>query len=324
MALRTEFTDLLAIEHPIASAPMGGSAGGELAAAVSNAGGLGLLGAGRYDLDWIERELAILVEHTDKPWGIGFQSWATEPAKLERALGFRPHAVMLAFGDPTPLIAPVRAAGALLLMQVTDMAEAEQAVAAGADVIIAQGTESGGHGARRGRSTLTFVPVVADLAAPTPVLAAGGIADGRGLAAALTLGAAGALVGTRFQAATEALVAMETSTAIIKGRGQDTERSAVLDIVREVPWPAEYTARTLAHPFLEQWRDREAELAQDADARRGYRAAVARGDLPPSPVWASEAIDLIDDVRPAAELVGALVAAAEAALGRAWGVSGRG
>ena len=224
---------------------------------------------------------------------------------------------MLSFGDPRPLAGPVRQAGAALIIQVTDLEEARQAVDLGADVIVAQGTEGGGHGARRGRSTLPFVPVVVDLAAPVPVLAAGGIADGRGVAAALALGAAGALIGTRFQATAEALVDPSISKAIVEGRGEDTERSMVLDIARGSRWPPEYTARTLGHPFLDQWRGREDELAADADARRAYRDGVARGDLLPLPVWASEAVDLISDLPSAFDLVGTLAAQAEDALARA-------
>jgi nitronate monooxygenase len=154
----------------------------------------------------------------------------------------------------------------------------------GADVIVVQGTESGGHGARCGRSTLPFVPIVVDLAAPTPVLAAGGIADGRGVAAALALGAAGALLGTRFQATAEALVDPSISKAIIEGRGEDTERSTVLDIARGSRWPSKYPGRTLGHPFLDQWRGREDELAADADAQREYQDGVVRGELPALPV----------------------------------------
>ena len=186
----------------------------------------------------------------------------------------------------------------------------------GADVIVAQGTESGGHGARRGRSTLPFVPIVVDLAAPTPVLAAGGIADGRGVAAVLALGAAGALIGTRFQATTEALIDPAISKAIIGGRGEDTERSILLDIARGSRWPSKYPGRTLGHPFLEQWRGREDELAADPGARQAYQDGVASGELPPLPVWASEAVDLINDLPPAADLVATLAAQAEDALAR--------
>jgi nitronate monooxygenase len=122
-----------------------------------------------------------------------------------------------------------------LIVQVTDLDEAVQALEVGAQVVGAQGSEAGGHGGRRG--ALPFVPVVADMAAPTPVLASGGIADGRGLGAALVLGAAGALIGTRFQASMESLVAPEVAKAIVDGRGEDTERSRVLDIARGAPWP---------------------------------------------------------------------------------------
>src|SRR5215467_5934517 len=222
MALRTAFTELFSVQYPIALAPMGGVSGGALAAAVANGGGLGLIGGARGDPRWVAREMEIAAGKTGKPWGVGFQAWAVSPATVEQALAHRPRAIMLSFGDPGPLARLIRAARVALIIQVTDLDEARQAMDAGADVIVAQGTEAGGHGGRRGLSTLPFVPVVADLAAPTPVLAAGGIADGRGLAAALALGAAGALIGTRFQATPEALVHPSIIKAIIEGRGDDT------------------------------------------------------------------------------------------------------
>lgn len=317
VALSTRFTELFGLRHPIALAPMGGSAGGALAAAVSRAGGLGLLGAGTGDREWLEREAAILASGTDRPWGVGFLAWAVDVGAVQRALEHGPRAVMLSFGDPGPFAGPVRRAGAALVVQVTDLDEARRAVDLGADVIVAQGTEAGGHGARRGRSTLPFVPVVVDLVAPTPVLAAGGIGDGRGLAAVLALGAAGALIGTRFQATAEALVDPATAGALVAGRGQDTERSGVLDVVRGSRWPSRYWARTLGHPHLDRWRGREAELAGDPRARQDYRDDVARGVVPALPVWAGEGVDLVTDLPPAGELVGALAAGAEAALARA-------
>jgi nitronate monooxygenase len=312
MTLRTAFTEMFGVDHPIALAPMGGPSGGALAAAVSNGGGLGLVGSGRGDWARLEQELRIVAEETDKPWGVGFLSWSAQAPTVERALEYGPDAVMLSFGDPRPLAEPVLAAGVPLIVQVTDLEEAEEALEIGAAVVVAQGAEAGGHGGRR--STLPFVPVVVDLAAPTPVLAAGGIADGRGVAAALVLGAAGALMGTRFEAAIEASVAPEVAKAIVEGRGEDTERSRILDIARGVAWPERYTARTLRNPVLEQWRGREAELQADEDAQAEYRAAADRGDLSVAPVWAGEAIDLITELSPAADLVTLIATEAEAAL----------
>ncbi|GAA3031916.1 nitronate monooxygenase [Streptosporangium longisporum] len=317
MALRTRFTELLGVRHPIVLAPMGGSAGGALAAAVSRGGGLGMLGSGDGEREWLERESSILASGTDRPWGVGFLTWAVDAGAVEHALEYAPRAVMFSFGDPGPFVEPVLRSGAVLIVQVTDTEEARRAVDLGADVVVAQGTEAGGHGARRGRSTLPFVPLVVDLVAPVPVLAAGGIADGRGVAAALALGAAGALIGTRFQATAEALVDPAITRAIVEGRGRDTERSSVLDIVRGSGWPPEYTARTLGHPYLDRWRGREAELAADPRAGRDYREDLARGVIPPLPVWAGEAVDLVTDRPCAADLVATLAAQAEDALGRA-------
>jgi nitronate monooxygenase len=315
VSLKTAFTESLSVRHPIALAPMGGSAGGALAAAVSNGGGLGLLGGGGGDRAWLEHELETIAEQTSKPWGIGFLAWAVSLEAVTWALEHQPAAMMFSFGDPSPFTDEVRGAGVTLIIQVTDLDEARHAVDLGADVIVAQGSEAGGYGGRR--ATLPFVPMVVDLAAPTPVLAAGGIADGRGLAAALALGAAGALLGTRFQASLEALVPVQVTKAIIDGRGADTERGRVLDIARGAGWPARYTARTLRNAFLDRWRDREDELAGDAAAQRAYRAAAARDDLDVIPVWASEAIDLITTVDSAADIVATLAAEAEHALRRA-------
>jgi nitronate monooxygenase len=219
---------------------------------------------------------------------------------------------MLSFGDPQVLAGVVRESDAQLIIQVVDMAEARRALDVGADVIVAQGTEAGGHGGKR--ATLPFVPAVVDLVHPTPVLAAGGIADGRGLAAALSLGAGGALVGTRFQASTEALVEAEVVKAILDGRGEETERSRVLDIARESQWPSRYTGRTLRNDFLEQWRDRETELAGNKEVIAAYRKAEGRGDMRAVAVWASEAIDLITESQSAADIVQEMASDAEAIL----------
>lgn len=298
---------------------MGGSAGGGLAAAVSNAGGLGLVGGGRGERDWLERELELVTTNTTAPWGIGFLAWAAGVAAVEQALAYEPAAVMLSFGDPGPFVEPIRQTDALLIVQVVDLDEAARALEIGADFIVAQGTESGGHGARKGRSTLSFVPMVVDLAEEVPVLAAGGISDGRGIAAALCLGASGALLGSRFQATHEALVDRQLTEAILSGRGAQTERSSVPDIILDNGWPRHYTGRTLTDPFIDQWRDREDELVSNAAVKQAYRAAVQRGEIPPMPVWISESVDLIRDTKPAALLVHELASQAERALDAATG-----
>jgi nitronate monooxygenase len=317
MVLRTAFTRTVSVEHPIALAPMGGAAGGALAAAVSNGGGLGLVGGARGEPDWLARELAVVAARTARPWGVGLLTWAVDRDAVARVLEHRPAAVMLSFGDPAPHARLVRDAGATLILQVTDLDEARQALDAGADVIVAQGSDAGGHGGRDAIGTMSFVPSVVDLAGPTPVLAAGGIADGRGLAAALALGAAGALIGTRFQVAAEALVAPEVTKALLAARGSDTERNRTLDIARGAPWPDRYPARTLRNAFLETWRGREDELLDDPEARRRYRDSAARGDVDTIPVWAGQALDLVTTVEPAEDLVATIAADAERALARA-------
>jgi nitronate monooxygenase len=314
MTLRTTFTGIMGIDTPIVSAPMGGSAGGALAAAVSNGGGLGLIGGGRSDFEWIGPQIDYATSHTHKPWGIGFLSWALVSETLQHALEFGPSAVMLSFGDPRAFAPAVRASEAKLIVQVVNLDEARVAVDVGADVIVAQGTEAGGHGGTR--ATLPFVPAVVDLVSPTPVVAAGGIADGRGLAAALSLGATGALVGTRFNTCEEALVDSEVIKAVINGHGEDTERSGVFDIARGVGWPARYTGRTIRNEFLDRWRGREVDLTADAVAREEYRQAERSGDMRVVPVWAGEATDLITESLSATDVVRIMASDAEDTLRR--------
>jgi nitronate monooxygenase len=316
MTLSTAFTERFALRHPIVLAPMARSAGGALAAAVSEGGGLGLIGGGYGDdVAWLDRELAIVAAGTDRPWGVGFLCWAASADAVSLALEYRPSVVLLSFGEPEALAAPVLAAGVPLIVMVTDLTEAQHALDIGADVVVAQGTEAGGHGG--GRATLPFVPAVVDIAGDVPVLAAGGIADGRGLAAALALGAAGALVGTRFQASLESLAPAAITKALIAGHGEDTERTTLLDIARDYAWPTPYTGRALRNRFTDEWRGRADELRGDAEARAVYQAAVARGDLDAAAVWAGEGVDLITDLLPAAELVRRIAAEAEQSLRRA-------
>jgi nitronate monooxygenase len=318
MGLRTALTEKFAIDHPVTLAPMGGVAGGALAAAVSEGGGLGVIGAGVGDLTWLARECDLARAGTRKPWGIGFLSWAIDATVVDAAIAQSPAAIMLSFGDPAPFTDAIRAAGIPIIVQVTDLAEARRALDVGADIVVAQGAEAGGHGG--GRATLPFVPVVVDIAGPVPVLAAGGIGDGRGLAAALVLGAAGAVIGTRFEATHEALITTEEAKAMVAAGAEDTTQGRALDVVRGSHWPSRYPARTLRNKITEAWEGREADI--DEATKAAYRAGVDRGDLDYLPVWAGEALDLITAQDSAAVLVGRIADEAEKAIAAVGGRHG--
>ena len=319
MALNTRLTEMLAIEHPIISAPMAFAAGGKLAAAVTAAGGLGLIGGGYGDAEWLEREFA---EARNTRVGCGFITWslAKRPVLLKLVLAHLPAAVMLSFGSPVQFAPRIKAAGVKLICQVQNMEHARAAVDVGADIIVAQGAEAGGHGLVR--ATFTLVPEIADYlakAAPATVLvAAGGVADGRGLAAALMLGADGALIGSRFWASKEALVHAAFQNAAIDADGDATTRTTVVDIVRKIDWPKPFTARVMKTRFVNDWQGREAELAEPPLIEREtirYATAMQSGDPDNTGVWVGEAAGLIHDVRPAADLLQEIVCDAERLLG---------
>lgn len=313
MPIRTAFTRMFSLDVPIASAPMGGIAGGQLAAAVANAGGLGLVGGGYGDAEFLRRELAIAAAGTTGAWGVGVITWAVGPEVVELALGYRPQAFMLSFGDPRPHAAIIKRAGVRLICQAQDLAGVRLALEAGADLIVAEGTEAGGHGGSRG--TLPLVPAAVDLAGETPVLAAGGITDGRGLAAALVLGAAGVLMGTRYYASTEAQGHGSAKSRIVEASGDDTARTRVFDIVRDLDWPRHWTGRAIRNAFLERWHGNEAGLQAALDAERErFRQAGVEGDCDIRMVWAGEGLDLIRSVEGAGALTRRIGEAAERLL----------
>jgi NAD(P)H-dependent flavin oxidoreductase YrpB (nitropropane dioxygenase family) len=223
---------------------------------------------------------------------------------FEATLDERPAVLSLAWGVERQLTERAHDRGITVIHQVTTLPEAEAAVAAGADVIVAQGSEGGGHVG--GLSTLSFVPAVVDAVAPTPVLAAGGIADGRGLAAAMILGAQGALMGTRFLATPEAPVSERYREALVSARGDDTVAGKYLDDVLGLDWPGA-RFRTLGHPLLDEWADRPGQWREAAERLRPRLVeAVTTGDF----VLAGEGVGLIHDVVPAGELVRRLAAEA--------------
>src|SRR3954454_484803 len=317
MPIATSLTTLLEIEHPILLAPMDVVAGSRLVAAVSRAGGFGILGGGYGERIWLEQEIAKLAG-MKAPFGIGFITWslAKRPELLDIALAANPSAIMLSFGDPAPFAASIKCAGARLICQVQDETMARQALDAGADVLIAQGTEAGGHGASR--TTIDLVPAIVDLAAGrVPVVAAGGIADGRGLAAMMMLGASGVLLGTRFYASREADGAEVAKRRICAANSGDTVRGVVFDWSRNLLWPAPFTARTLINAHARTWTGREIELMQRADQiAADYAAAKAAGNFDVAAVFAGESAGLIHDIPPAAEIVDRIVTEADQILNK--------
>ncbi|HEX5822832.1 MAG TPA: nitronate monooxygenase, partial [Candidatus Limnocylindrales bacterium] len=238
--LRSRLTERFNLDHPVISAPMGFAGGGGLAAAVSAAGGLGLIGGGYGNEPWLREQF---LAAGSQRVGCGFITFSLkqQPQLLEMALDRAPAAMFLSFGDPAPFAGRIKQAGVPLLCQIQTVADARRAIEVGADVVVAQGAEAGGHG--ESRATFTLVPEVADLIAArapeTLLCAAGGVADGRGLAAALALGADGVVVGTRLWASDEALVHPNLQAAVVSASGDETLRSHVIDILKGYDvWPA--------------------------------------------------------------------------------------
>jgi nitronate monooxygenase len=294
------------------------AAGGRLAAAVSAAGGLGLIGGGYGDVGWIEEQFE---EAGDAEVGCGLITWRLQeaPGTLDAVLALRPRAVLLSFGDPRPFAPAVRDAAVPLFCQVQTVRDAAQALEAGADVVVAQGAEAGGHGDRR--ATFTLVPEVADLIADrspdTLLCASGGVADGRGLAAALMLGADGALVGSRLWATREAQVPARMRAAALAADGDATIRTSVMDIARSLGWPERFTARVLRNRFTDEWHGREQELRDSGDeAARAWREGWVQGDPERSNTFVGEGVGLIREIEPAADVIEEMGARAGALLGR--------
>ena len=301
MAISTRVTEMLGITHPILLAPMDLVSDGKLAAAVTRAGGFGIIGGGYGDEKWLSRELDAAGKSRI---GVGFITWsmARNPRVLDLVLERRPVAIMLSFGEIRPHADKIKRTGARLICQVQTLEQARDVAANGADIIVAQGAEGGGHGISRG--TFPLVPAVVDVAKDIPVVAAGGIADGRGLAAALMLGAEGVLMGTRFYASSEAAGATEAKNRIVAASGDHTIRSILFDIARDNVWPAPYTGRLLENEFTARWRGREAELMQNQESEASrYSTARSTNDFNTAGVIAGEAVDLVTEILPAAEIV---------------------
>lgn len=310
--IRTDVMVQLGLQVPVLSAPMAGIAGGALAAAVTGAGGLGLIGGGYGDREWLEREFDIA---GSARVGVGFITWAlaSKPDLLTVALERKPAAVMLSFGDLAGFAPAIHRAGIPLIAQVQTVEAARIAVQEGARIIVAQGTEAGGHSGQR--ATMSLVPAVVDAVGSTPVVAAGGIADGRGLAAALMLGAGGVLCGTAFYAANESLAHGKAKQIALEASGDHTVKGAVFDAVRGYNWPADWSIRSLRNRFYSDWEGRPGVLRSEREQYHpAFVEAQAAGNPEIAPVIVGEAVDLVRKVESASVVVRRILAEAEARL----------
>lgn len=302
----------LGLSVPIVCAPMGGVAGGRLAAAVSQAGALGMIGMGSAgSASALRRELAAYedaVEKQQEPWGIGMVAWGIErdPVMLDAALQANPTVVSVSFGDfaadPHPRwVSEAHAAGVQTICQIATADEARRAADAGVDVVVARGKEAGGHGEHiEPRERL--LEAVLD-AVCIPVLTAGAIRTAEQVAGALAAGAAGAWIGTAFQACTEALTDERAKHMLFRAIGADTVVSRVMDVALDRPWPESIPERLLRTEFVDRWQGREAELARDERAKAEFRDAVEAGDYTVVPLDAGEGVaDLVSE-HTAAEVV---------------------
>lgn len=326
--MRTALTELLGIEAPIVLAPMGGAVTPALAAAVSNAGGLGIMPLSYSTPDEIRSSVGEITALTDRPFGINLILEWDQRERLAAALDAGTPAISLFWGDVAELVPQAHDAGAVVFVSVGSVEEAVRAAVAGADVVVAQGWEAGGH-VRGTVTTLALVPRVVDAVGPVPVVAAGAIADGRGLAAVLALGAAGAWVGTRFLGARESPIHDEYRQRVLEASEEDTYYATSLF---DGGWP-DAPHRVLRNSTVEAWEEAgrppagERPGEEDEVAARGDGSPIKRyasatpqasmtGDIEALPNWAGQGVGLVTRVQPAAEIVEELVADAERILAK--------
>jgi len=311
MTIITRFTKQLGLNHPLMSAPMGTTAGGRLAAAVSNAGGLGMVGVGYGDKKWLIRELEIVRKSTNQPWGVGFITWSITQEIFDLVMANSPKVVMFSFGDMSPWVKQVKAMNLPVFSQVHDLAGAIEAHDQGADYIVAQGSEAGGHGTGA-RGTFSLVRGIKKQSLNLPIIAAGGIADGATFAAALNIGADAVSMGTRFYASFEALADYRMKERLVECSGDDTVRTEVFDIVREIAWPKGYNARAITNKFVALWHGNERDLKRFRTKHKpAYLHAQEYADPKIAAVWAGEGIDYINDIKDAADIVREVIKSAK-------------
>lgn len=311
--ITTPLTRWFDLTTPVIGAPMAGVSGGALARAVSQAGGLGMIGiSGSHSAEFVTVQCAIPAAG-QLPFGVGLMAWLLpeRPDLLEATVAAQPSLVSVSFGDPSPYVGPLHDAGIAVAAQVNTVADVHRAVAAGVDVLVAQGTEAGGHTGHR--ATLPLLQEVLSLT-DRPVVAAGGIATGRGMAAALVAGAAGVWIGTPLLACPESLNSPAARARIRAAGGDDTVLTRAFDVAQGLAWPERWPGRALVNEFSRSWHGREDELRQDAAACQRVLDARRDNDLEQAPLYAGESVGLVTDERPATDVVRELAADAERAL----------
>lgn len=323
MSVQTWFTRRFGLLQPVVGAPMAGVSGGALAGAISAAGGLGMIGVGPASTgEWI-REQADTAAATGQPYGIGLMAWALpgRPDQLAAVLELAPPLVSVSFGDVTPYVAPLRDAGVTVAVQAGTVRDAVVARASGADVIVARGSEGGGHG-RNAVGTLPLLQAVLD-AVDIPVLAGGGVSGPRGLAAVLAAGACGAWVGTAFLACVEATNSARMRQRLVESDETATAYGRVFDVASGAGWPQEFGGRALRNAFYERWSGSEDALSSDASAIEQYRRSRELDDLDTAAVYAGQGVgalvaersvrEVMDDFAGAEQLLRAASPSGEAA-----------
>ena len=316
--LKTRFTNILGLEYPLMSAPMSNHSGGQLAAAVSLAGGLGTFG-GTNDLgpDWLREQIAYIRSETDRPFGVGFITQLIEynTTNIEIALEERVPVFIFSFADPDPWVSRAKDDGAVVICQVQSLELARQAVDTGADILLAQGNEAGGH-----TGEINLLPLLVDLVGrypDVPVLAAGGITTGRALAAVLGAGGEGASLGTAMLATPEAVEVPEAfKDRILLSDGQDSTFTRLYDLLGTRPWPDGIAGRVYRNRLVREWDGRDAEvLAHREELASDVAAARAHGDVEASAVYMGQGAGHVNAVRPAAEVIREICGEAEAIIG---------
>jgi enoyl-[acyl-carrier protein] reductase II len=316
--IRTRFCELFGIDAPILQAAIWPATSPALVAAVSEAGGLGSIGAIFSSADEMREQIERVRERTERPFAVNHVVPVLDEGAFEATLEARPAAVSFALGDPGGLVERAHDAGAKVIHQVHTARQAREAAERGVDVVIAQGSEAGGQGMAAGVGAMALVPQVVDAIDPVPVLVAGGVADGRGLAAGLVLGAAGANVGTRFLASEEAGADAAWKRLILDAESEDAVRFEAWGAIMPSSSGYDVVPRVIRTDFVAEWERRSEEAGRQSDRLRGEIMASVQARRPHELTpFSGQTVGLIRDVMPAAEIIRGMVAEAEDALERA-------